>query len=90
MSKIASVEQYNIDNCDAAFDGNRFQLILAAGVRAHEISKARVFASRQAGATGVQVRHSNLAVVSALLEVDAGMFGKEYLDKVGNAAKPNK
>jgi DNA-directed RNA polymerase subunit K/omega len=85
MSKIASVEQYNIDNCDAAFDGNRFQLILAAGVRAHEIAKAR-----QAGATGVQVRHSNLAVVSALLEVDAGMFGKEYLDKVGKAAKPNK
>ena len=51
MSKIASVEQYNIDNCDAVFDGNRFQLILAAGVRAHEIAKARVTASRNAGAT---------------------------------------
>ena len=87
MSKIASVEQYNIDNCDAVFDGNRFQLILAAGVRAHEIAKARVTASRNAGATGIQVRHSNLAVVAALLEVDAGKFGKEYLNKVGKTGK---
>jgi DNA-directed RNA polymerase subunit K/omega len=87
MSKIASVEQYNIDNCDAVFDGNRFQLILAAGVRAHEIAKARVTASRNAGATGVQINHKNLAVVSALLEVDAGVFGKEYLNKVGKTGK---
>ena len=87
MSKIASVEQYNIDNCDAVFDGNRFQLILAAGVRAHEIAKAHVTASRNAGATGIQVRHSNLAVVAALLEVDAGKFGKEYLNKVGKTSK---
>lgn len=86
-NKIASVEQYNIDNCDAAFDGNRFQLILAAGVRAHEIAKARVIASRNAGATGVRVKHKNLAVVSALLEVDAGVFGKEYLNKVGKTGK---
>ena len=87
MSKIASVEQYNIDNCDAVFDGNRFQLILAASTRAHEIAKARVIASCNAGATGVQVRHNNLAVVAALLEVDAGKFGKEYLNKVGKTGK---
>ncbi len=87
MSKIASVEQYNIDNCDAVFDGNRFQLILAAGVRAHEIAKARVTASRNAGATSAQPKYKNLPVVEALLEVEAGKFGKEYLNKVGKTGK---
>jgi len=86
-NKIASVEQYNIDNCDAAFDGNRFNLILAASVRGHEIAKSRVIASRNAGSTTAQPKYANLPVVQALLDVEAGKYGKEYLDKVGKTGR---
>jgi hypothetical protein len=86
-NKIASVEQYNIDNCDAAFDGNRFNLILAASVRGHEIAKSRVIASRNAGSTTAQPKYANLPVVQALLDVEAGKYGKEYLDKVGKTSR---
>ena len=85
--KIASVEQYNIDNCDAVFDGNRFQLILAAGVRAHEIARTRVIASRNAGTVADQPKYANLPAVQALLDVEAGKYGKEYLAKVGKTGK---
>lgn len=85
LKKVASVEQYNIDKCDAAFDGNRFQLILAASVRGHEIAKTRVIASRNAGSE--QPKYANLSVVQALLDVEAGTCGKEYLNKVGKVNK---
>lgn len=78
--KISSVEQYNIDKCDDVFGGNRFQLILAAGIRAHEIAKARLIVSRN---STEQVFHKNLPNVQALLDIEAGKYGKEYLEKVG-------
>jgi DNA-directed RNA polymerase subunit K/omega len=81
--KIASVEKYNIDNCDAVFGGNRFQLILAAGIRGHEIAKTRVIAARNAGSTTAQPKYENLPTVQALLDVEAGTCGVEYLTKVG-------
>lgn len=77
--ELQSVERYNIDNCDAAFDGNRFQLILAASVRAHEISKTRTIAARNAGALP---KYANQPTVEALLEFENGKVGKEYLNKV--------
>ena len=86
-NKIASVEQYNIDNCDAVFDGNRFNLILAASVRGHEIAKTRVIASRNAGSITAQPKYANLPVVQALLDVEAGKYGKEYLTKVGKPSR---
>lgn len=85
--KIASVEKYNIDNCDAVFSGNRFQLILAAGVRAHEIAKTRVIASRNAGSTTTQPKYENLPAVQALLDVEAELCGVEYLTKVGKQVR---
>lgn len=81
-NKLHSVEQYNIDKCDDVFDGNRFQLILAAGIRAHEIAKTRLIASRN---VIEQTVHKNLPAVQALLDVEAGKYGKEYLEKVGKS-----
>lgn len=84
-----SVERYNIDNCDAVFGGNRFQLILAASIRAQEIAKNRVTASRNAPGNAQPV-YANRPSVEALLEFEHGKASAEnYMAKIGKQ-KQNK
>lgn len=84
MSRLTeSVERYNIDNCDAVFGGNRFQLILAASIRAQEIAKGRVSASRNSP-RNAQPQYANRPSVEALLEFEKGKVSKDtYLAKIG-------
>jgi len=74
----SSVEIYNIDDALAVFDNNQFQLILAAAVRAREISTARTIAER----AGDKTKHARRHSVTALMEFAEGKVGKEYLKKV--------
>lgn len=77
MEKVKyTIERYDIDNCLKAFDGNRFQLILATSKRAREIANSRIFADRKE--MGI---YDNKPVVEALCEVDQGKIGKDYLYK---------
>jgi DNA-directed RNA polymerase omega subunit len=53
--------------------GNRFDLVIAASARSREISR------RNQSSNQLQHRHP---VISALLDVQEGRVGKEYLKKV--------
>ena len=65
--------QVNMDVCVENGGGNRFNLILIAAARAREI--------RRKNAASESFEH-NHTVVTALLEVQAGIIGEEYLAKV--------
>jgi DNA-directed RNA polymerase omega subunit len=53
--------------------GNRFDLVIAASARSREISR------RNRASNQLQHRHP---IVSALLDVQEGRIGREYLKKV--------
>lgn len=74
-----SIEKYDIDNCLKAFDGSRFNMILAASKRAREISNSRLFANRKT--PGDTNTYEDKPIVQALCEIDQGKIGKEYLYK---------
>lgn len=80
MSKkvVNSVERYNIDNCLKPFGNNRYQMILASATRAREIANKRTFAEKH----GDRTKHTNKPTVEALVEIDQGLFGVEYLNKI--------
>lgn len=80
MSKkvVNSVERYNIDNCLKPFGNNRYQMILAGATRAREIANKRTFSEKH----GDKTKYENKAVVEALVEIDRGLFGAEYLNKL--------
>lgn len=80
MSKkvVNSVERYNIDNCLKPFGNNRYQMILASATRAREIANKRTFAEKH----GDRTKHANKPTVEALVEIDQGLFGVEYLNKI--------
>jgi DNA-directed RNA polymerase subunit K/omega len=61
------------EKCVAQAGGNRFDLVLIASVRAKELS-------RRHKASGLTTPIH--APVSALLDIQAGKIGKEYLKKV--------
>ena len=73
-----TVERYNIDNCLNAFDGSRYKMILAGAARAREIANKRSFAEKH----GDRTKHANKPVVEALCEIDQGLVGAEYLNKI--------
>lgn len=73
-----SIEKYDIDNCLKAFDGSRFNMILAASKRAREISSSRLFVERK---TPNESTYENTPTVQALCEIDQGKIGKDYLYK---------
>jgi DNA-directed RNA polymerase omega subunit len=75
---VNTVERYNIDNCIKPFNGNRFQMILAGALRAREIANKRTIADKN----GDRTRHANKPTVEALVEIDQGKFGAEYLNKI--------
>ena len=65
--------QVDTEKCVVQAGGNRFDLVLIATVRARELSRRH----KAAGHT-TQVN----APVSALLEIQEGKIGREYLKKV--------
>jgi len=73
--KLTDSRGPNIDTqkCVAQVGGNRFDLVLIATVRARELSRRH----KAAGHT-TQVN----APVSALLEIQEGKIGREYLKRV--------
>jgi DNA-directed RNA polymerase omega subunit len=78
MKAVNTVERYNIDNCLKPFNGNRFQMILASAIRAREIASKRNIAEKN----GNKTKHTNKPTVEALCEIDQGIFGAEYLNKL--------
>jgi len=75
---VNTVERYNIDNCLKPFGGNRYQMILASAYRAREIANKRSFAEKH----GDRTKYQNKPVVEALCEIDQGVYGAEYLNKL--------
>lgn len=79
MKKLqTSIEAVDIDKALAAFDGNRFHLILASSIRAREIASSRIIAERGNHPS----KHEHHPVVTALQDFASGKAGKEYLDKL--------
>ena len=78
IKAVNTVERYNIDNCIKPFEGNRFKMILAGATRAREIANTRNIADKN----GNRKPYPNKSVVEALCEIDQGVFGAEYLNKI--------
>ena len=78
MKAVNTVERYNIDNCIKPFNGNRFKMILAGAIRAREIASKRTIADKN----GNRILYPNKPTVEALCEIDQGVFGAEYLNKI--------
>ena len=78
VKSVNTVERYNIDNCLKPFEGNRFRMILAGAVRAREIASKRIIAEKN----GDRTRHANKPIIEALVEIDDGKIGSEYLNKL--------
>jgi DNA-directed RNA polymerase subunit K/omega len=78
MKTVNTVERYNIDNCIKPFEGNRFKMILAGAIRAREIASKRTIADKN----GNRIKYDNKPTVEALCEIDQGVFGAEYLNKL--------
>lgn len=73
-TKIASRgPQINTQKCVENVGGNRFELVLIAATRAREIAK-----KHRASERTDQV----CASVTALLEIQEGKIGREYLKKI--------
>jgi len=72
LKKLSRSSQVNTDQCvDQA--GNRFDLIIIASTRSREIK------NRNKSSERFEDLHSN---VTALLEIQEGKIGREYLKKV--------
>ena len=71
--KLSRSTQLNNDLCVEKSGGNRFDLVLIASARSREIS------SRNKHEGQLEYRSGNL---TALLEIQEGKLGKEYLKKV--------
>lgn len=78
MKTLNTVERYNIDNCVKSFEGSRYKMILAGAARAREIANKRTFAEKH----GDKTKYANKPIVEALVEIDQGKFGVEYLNKI--------
>ena len=65
--------QLNTEQCVENVGGNRFNLVLVAAARSREISRRNRFDENNAGVN---------APVTALLEIQDGKVGIEYLKKV--------
>ena len=62
----------------AAFGNEQFQLVLAAGVLAHDIQRKRLIADREDPSRV----YEHTVVVEALEEIGRGLHGRELLDRV--------
>lgn len=61
----------DVNNC-ANKIGNRFNLILIAGLRAREIKRGHA----------KLVKENNSPIVTALREIEKGLVGPEYIKKI--------
>tara|TARA_R110000822_G_C15200394_1_gene482319 strand:+ start:301 stop:534 length:234 start_codon:yes stop_codon:yes gene_type:complete len=73
VNKLSRGPSIDTEKCVELAGGNRFNLILIAAARAREIARKHKFDERQ------DCPHST---VSALLDVQSGAVGVEYLLKV--------
>lgn len=66
-------DSHHIDvNTCAEKIGNRFNLILIAGIRAREIKKGHA----------KKVKENNGPIITALREIEQGLVGSDYIKKV--------
>ena len=82
--KLSAFQQVNIDKALEVFDGNRYQLIVAAAQRAREIASKRLHTERQKPGRYV---YENKPTVAALKEFANGQAGREYLDQLAKKKK---
>lgn len=82
--KLSAFQQVDIDNALKVFDGNRYQLIVAAAQRAREIATKRLIADR---AKPGAYQYENKPTVAALKEFANGQAGREYLDRLAKKKK---
>lgn len=75
--KLSRGPQIDTEQCVQNVGGNRFDLVLIAAARSREISR-----KHKDQELGTQVN----APVSALLDVQQGLVGREYLKKVRDSA----
>jgi DNA-directed RNA polymerase omega subunit len=73
FKKLSRGIDINTEQCVEKVGGNRFDLVIIAAARSREISRKH----RHDGLT-TQIN----APVAALLDIQAGRVGKEYLKKV--------
>jgi DNA-directed RNA polymerase omega subunit len=73
MKTLSRGPSLNIDRCVENVGGNRFNLVLIATVRAREI--------RRQHSTSDKREHVH-STVTALLDVQEGKIGREYLKRV--------
>ena len=73
--KLSRASELDVEKCVANVGGSRFDLILLAAARSREISSKQ----RDGVAEGQEYWSP---AMSALLEVQSGMTGREYLKKV--------
>lgn len=82
--KLSAFQQVDIDRALEVFNGNRYQLIIAAAYRAREIATKRLHTERQKPG---QYSYENKPTVAALKEFAAGQAGTEYLDLMAKKKK---
>ena len=73
MPSLSRGTTLDIEKCVEQAGGNRFDMIIMASVRAREIARKHRSDER---------RDAAYPVVTALRELEAGTYGREYLDKV--------
>jgi DNA-directed RNA polymerase omega subunit len=73
MKTLSRGPNLNLDKCVENAGGNRFELVLIATARAREI--------RRQHSTSDKREHVHSAI-TALLEIQAGKIGREYLKRV--------
>ena len=76
--KLSAFQQVNIDKALEAFNGDRYQLILAASLRAREIQTRRNIEARD----GKHKYYENQPPVAALKEFANGQFGLDHQSKI--------
>ena len=59
-----------------------YDLVLIASVRAHEIVRERTKEYIKGGFSIVPVKYKNGPIITALTEVEHGLVGRDYLQKV--------
>ena len=74
MKDISSrADQIDVEKCIKNAGGNRFELVLIAAAKAREIRRHKI---------GSELRQDVFPNISALLSIQDGKTGREYLKKV--------
>ena len=73
VKKLSRGTEIDVQKCVKNVGGNRFELVLIAAERARELSKQHI---------RKEATHQVNAPVTALLEIQSGSVGREYLSKI--------